>query len=64
MKKIFIRIIVLTVVVMMANGAKAQQLTEQQAKERAMRYLASHEKGIANRDKGLARAGNPSDKER
>ena len=64
MKKIFIRIIVLTVVVMMANGAGAQQLTEQQAKERAMRYLDTHEKEIANSGKGLARAGNPSDKER
>ena len=64
MKKIFIRIIVLTVVVMMANGAKAQQLTEQQAKERAMRYLDTHEKEIVSRSKGLARAGNPSDKER
>ena len=64
MKKIFIRIIVLTVVVMMANGAGAQQLTEQQAKERAMRYLDTHEKEIVSRSKGLARAGNPSDKER
>ena len=64
MKKIFIRIIVLTVVVMMANGAKAQQLTEQQAKERAMRYLDTHEKEIVSRSKGLARVGNPSDKER
>jgi hypothetical protein len=64
MKKIFIRIIVLTVVVMMANGAKAQQLTEQQAKERAMRYLDTHEKEIVSRSKGLVRAGNPSDKER
>ena len=64
MKKIFIRIIVLTVVVMMANGAKAQQFTEQQAKERAMRYLDTHEKEIVSRSKGLARAGNPSDKER
>ena len=64
MKKIFSRIIVLTAVVMMTNGAGAQQLTEQQAKERAMRYLATHEKGIASRSKGLARVGNPSDKER
>ena len=64
MKKIFSRIIVLTAVVMMTNGAKAQQLTEQQAKERAMRYLATHEKGIASRSKGLARFGNPSDKKR
>ena len=64
MKKIFIRIIVLTVVVMMANGARAQQLTEQQAKERAISYLATHEKGIASPGKGLARTGNPSDKER
>ena len=39
MKKIFIRIIVLIVVVMMANGVGAQQLTEQQAKERAGRFL-------------------------
>lgn len=61
MKKIFIRIIVLIVVVMMANGVGAQQLTEQQAKERAMRYLATHEKEITSRNKGLARAGNPSD---
>lgn len=60
MKKIFIRIIVLTVVVMMANGAGAQQLTEQQAKERAMRYLDTHEKEIASRSKGFARAWNPS----
>ena len=63
MKKIFIRIMALIVVVMMANGVGAQQLTEQQAKERAMRYLATHDKEIASRSKGLARAGNPSNKE-
>ena len=59
----FIRIIALTVVVMMAVGAGAQQLTEQQAKERAMRYLATHEKGIASRSQGLARAGGHLNKE-
>ena len=58
MKKIFIRIMVLIGMVMMANGAVAQQLTEQQAKERAGRFLKerrSQEAGV--RREGVRREG-------
>ena len=55
MKKIFIRIMVLIGMVMMANGAVAQQLTEQQAKERAGRFLKerrSQEAGVRSQETG------------
>ena len=58
MKKIFIRIMVLIGMVMMANGAVAQQLTEQQAKERAERFLKerrSLEAGVRSQETGVRR---------
>ncbi|MBR2228926.1 MAG: C10 family peptidase [Prevotella sp.] len=60
MKKIFIRIMVLIGMVMMANGAVAQQLTEQQAKERAGRFLKerrSQEAGGGRQEAGVRREG-------
>ena len=47
MKKMFIRIMVFVVVAMMAGGVRAQQLSEQEAKGRAMRYLATRDKALA-----------------
>ena len=55
MKKIFIRIMTLMVMVMMADGAVAQQLTEQQAKELAGKFLKerrSQESGVWRRGGG------------
>ena len=47
MKKELIRIIILILVSVAGGGAKAQPLTEQEAKARALRYLVAHEKAFA-----------------
>ena len=60
MKKIFIRIMTLMVMVMMADGAVAQQLTEQQAKELAGKFLKerrSQESGVRSLEKRRREAG-------
>jgi hypothetical protein len=54
--KNLVRIIVLILVMVAVGGARAQQLNEQEAKARAMRYLTNH-------GKAFVRGGNPSGKE-
>ena len=54
--KNLVRIIVLILVMVAVGGARAQQLNEQEAKARAMRYLTNH-------GKAFVRGENPSGKE-